>query len=216
MLATLFSELNAAERARIDSLLVTNRYRRGQVIFHEGDAAAALHLIERGRVAVRVTTAEGETTTLRVQVEGEAFGEQALFSPGAVRSATVAALTDTVTRSLTRADFDDLCDRVPALHRMLTSVLVHRINDLTERVAELMYTPADRRVCRRLAALAATFAPDATPVDLPVTQNDLASMAGTTRPTATLALADLEAAGVIRRGRDQITVLDQAALARHC
>lgn len=50
--------------------------------------------------------------------------------------------------------------------------------------------------------------------ELPVTQNLLAEMLGVQRPTITNAARELERAGLIARGRRQLTVLDRQALTK--
>jgi CRP-like cAMP-binding protein len=47
---------------------------------------------------------------------------------------------------------------------------------------------------------------------LPITQNLLAEMLGVQRPTITIAAGDLERAGLIARGRQQVTILDRPRL----
>ena len=47
---------------------------------------------------------------------------------------------------------------------------------------------------------------------VPITQQDLAALAGTTRPTANRALQPLLDAGVVELGRGRIVVTDRAAL----
>jgi CRP-like cAMP-binding protein len=69
----------------------------------------------------------------------------------------------------------------------------------------------EKRVLRRLLALRDACGED-DGVPLPFTQEDVASMAGTTRPTANRVLIRLRDDGLIELGRGRITVLDRAAL----
>ena len=50
--------------------------------------------------------------------------------------------------------------------------------------------------------------------ELPITQNLLAEMLGVQRPTITNAARELERAGLIERGRRQMTILDRPALTK--
>jgi CRP-like cAMP-binding protein len=68
------------------------------------------------------------------------------------------------------------------------------------------------RVHRRLAELAETYRNGDGAVVLPLTQAQLAELAGGTRPTVNQILRRLEARGVIVLGRGRVTVLDRAAL----
>jgi CRP-like cAMP-binding protein len=67
-------------------------FRRGEVVFHRDDPADSLHLIVKGRFAIRVMTPLGEQATIAVRGPGDSFGEMALVGQAARRSATVEAL----------------------------------------------------------------------------------------------------------------------------
>src|SRR5438093_3116882 len=114
----LFGDLPPEEVRRVLSLARRRTFGRGEVVFHEGDPADSLHLIEKGRFAVRVTTPLGETAMLAIRGPGEAFGELALVSE-APRSATVAALEPAETYSLYRDDFDQLRREHPEVDDIL-------------------------------------------------------------------------------------------------
>jgi CRP-like cAMP-binding protein len=75
-----------------------------------------------------------------------------------------------------------------------------------------MFVPADTRVLRRLIAVAQQLGENGGTV-ITLTQDDLASMAGTTRPTANRVLKRAEADGLLRLARGRIEILDTDALA---
>jgi CRP-like cAMP-binding protein len=76
-----------------------------------------------------------------------------------------------------------------------------------------MFVPADIRVLRRLLEVAQRFGEnDGTLITL--TQDDLASMAGSTRSTANRVLKRAEADGLLRLARGRIEILDLDELAR--
>src|SRR5581483_8871557 len=81
------------------------RFARNEVVFHRDDPGDSLHLIQRGRFAVRVMTPLGDTATIAVRGPGESFGEMALVADGGRRSATVAALEEAETIAVYRDDF---------------------------------------------------------------------------------------------------------------
>src|SRR5688500_16345377 len=68
------------------------RYGRREILFHEADPADALHIVLRGRLAVRVTTALGSSVMLDVVGPGDLLGELAVLSDDGHRSATVVTL----------------------------------------------------------------------------------------------------------------------------
>lgn len=208
----LFERLPEAERRALRAAARRRRFRRGDTIFHEGEAGDTLHVIDAGHVAIKVVTAMGDVVTLTVLGPGESFGEQALLAPDARRTASAVCLDEVQTIAVGGDDFEDLRHRLPAVDRFLVDVLAAQVRRLSGQLVESLHVQAETRVLRRLATLAAAFGGD--PPVIPVTQDDVASMAGTTRPTVNRALRALEAAGTVALGRGRITVLDERDLAR--
>jgi CRP-like cAMP-binding protein len=122
----------------------------------------------------------------------------------------VAALEATETLALGGAAFDDLRRRHAEVERALVAYLGRLVRDLSTRLAEALYVPADKRVLRRLLDLDALYGGGA----VPLTQEDLATLAGTTRPTANRALQGAVDAGWVALGRGRLEVLDREALVR--
>jgi len=189
------------------------RFARAEVVFHEGDPADTFHLIAKGRFGIKVSTALGDTATLAVLGRGDFFGELALVGEN-VRSATVVALERSETLAIRRDDFDALRNEHPTVQAFLVQVLVAQVRRLSAQVTEALYVSADDRVLRRLNALVPIYAGDAPKdaVEIPLTQEDLATMAGTSRATVNRVLGEAERAGIIALGRMRVTVLDRAAL----
>lgn len=156
----------------------------------------------------------GERATLTVLGPGEAFGELALIGDESDRSATAAAVEGAETMSLHRRDFLDIRRTEPMVERMLVQALSSRVGRLTGHLVEALYEQVEVRLARRLVALSDTYDHDSETVTIPLTQEDLASMAGTTRPTANRILKELEDAGVVAVSRGRIEILDIAALER--
>jgi CRP-like cAMP-binding protein len=215
----LLEPLTVADRADVLAAAVLKRFRRGETLVQEGEPGESLHLVRSGRLAVRVSTPDGATATLTVISAGDSFGELALLGDH-VRTATVVALEASETLVLTRPAFDALRRSHPGVERVLTEALARRIQELSASLLEALYEPVDRRVMARLVDLARTYGAPGTPatgprpVVVPITQDDLAGMAGTTRPTTNQVLQRLADDGVLTLGRGRIELRDVAALRR--
>jgi CRP/FNR family cyclic AMP-dependent transcriptional regulator len=197
-------------------LLATTRRRKfaaGEVIFHEGDRGDSVHLIERGHVAVRVGTALGDVATLTMLGPGSAFGELALIDGNERRSATVVAIDATDTRVVDHGEFERLRRDYPQIERFLVELLAAQVRRVSGLAVEAMFVPADTRVLRRLLEVAQQFGEHGGTV-IALTQDDLASMAGTTRPTANRVLKRAETDGLLRLGRGRIEIIDADRLAK--
>ena len=197
-------------RREVLAVAAWRRFDRGVVLFHEGEAGGSLHVLMRGRVAIRVITPDGDTATLNVIGPGAAFGELSLLDPATTRTATVQAIDPGQTLVLQRADFERLRRSYPSIDRLLAEYLAAEVRRLSGRLTEALCLEVRTRVLRRLLDLDAIF--DGGPV--PVTQEEIATMAGTTRPTVNRVMQDLAEAGIVELGRGRFIVADSAALAR--
>ena len=189
-------------------------FSRNEIVFHHGDPADSLHLIRKGRFSVRITTPVGDTATLSVRGPGDAFGELALLGGESVRSATVAALEPGETHSVYRDDFQRLRRDYPGVNDVLIGILTDRLRRLSEQVIEAYYVPSDRRVLRRVCELAEIYSGGAEEVVVPLTQEEIAELAGTSRATVNRVLRDAERRGAVELRRGKTAVLDLDALAR--
>jgi CRP/FNR family cyclic AMP-dependent transcriptional regulator len=209
----LFAVLSEEERRDVLRSAHRRRFARREIIFHEGDPGDALHLLASGRVALRVTTPLGDMATLAVLGPGQYFGEMALISP-ASRNSTALALEPVETLTLHRDRLDELRERHREIDRFLLDALMREVRRLSHSLLEALYVPVDKRVLRRLADLATLYADGTETTMIPLTQEDLAQLAGTTRPTANTVLRRAEEAGDLRISRGRIEILNADGLAR--
>jgi CRP/FNR family transcriptional regulator, cyclic AMP receptor protein len=209
----LLDTLDDEDRRRLLAAAHRRRYSAGEVIFHEGDRGESVHLVERGHVAIRIGTPLGDVATLTILGPGSAFGELALIDGRERRSASAVAIGPTETRVIDHDAFDALRRDHPQTERFLVELLAAQVRRLSELAVEAMFVPADARVLRRLLAVATQFG-DANGTVIPLTQDDLASLAGTTRPTANRVLKRAEADGLLRLARGRIEILDTAQLTK--
>jgi CRP/FNR family transcriptional regulator, cyclic AMP receptor protein len=197
------------------SIARRRKFARGEVVFHEHDPSDTLHLVDKGRFAVRAATPLGDTAILAVLGPGDMFGELSLLGdPQARRSATVSALEAGETRSVHRLDFDRLRSEHPETAEVLISILAGQVRRLSRHLLEALYVPADKRVLRRLLELGDLYGGGDGAVVVPLTQEDLAGLAGTSRATVNRVLREEEARGAVQLGRGRTTVLDRESLAR--
>ena len=210
----ILQDLCEADQAHVLAAAVHRRFARDDTLVRQGESGTAFHLLSSGRVAVRVTTLAGEVVTLSVLGPGDFFGEQALLGPQHQRTASVVALEPVETLSMDSTTFDHLRRAHPSVERFLVEALAAQVRRLTAHLVEALYVPAEQRTLRRLLELLRQYRSSGNSWTVPITQQDLAAMAGTSRPTVNRVLRGMEEAGVLRLGRGRIEVLDVVAL-RH-
>jgi CRP/FNR family transcriptional regulator, cyclic AMP receptor protein len=204
----LLDELSHDARRRLLQRCNRVRFGSGAYIFHAGEAGDSLHIIESGRVAVLAGGALGEPVTLMILSAGDVFGELALLSVEHRRTATIQAMTTTETFVLHRADFEDVRRTHPSVDRFLIRLLAEDVRRLTEQVVEAAELPAPTRIYRRIVRLGTLFEVAGSNTPIPVSQTQLASMAGAKLRVTNAVLAKAKGDGVLDLARRRIAVLD--------
>ena len=173
------------ERRRFLGNCRRQRFAKGDIVFHAGDPAESLYLVANGCLAVWSFSDLGDATMLRLIGSGGFVGELSLLGEGEKRSATVRALEASETLSVRREEFERLRLEQPSVDRVLLAALASELRRISDLLMEMLFVPAETRVLRRLLSVAALW-DDGVP--LPITQQELAGLAGTTRATTNRAL----------------------------
>jgi serine/threonine-protein kinase len=110
-------------------------YKKGDLVFSEGDSGQTAYVIARGRCHVFTTQDDGSRKILRLLDQGDVFGETAIFTDQP-RSASVEALCETELLQVTQAALTDGLGLHSWMGRFVT-VLAHRFRDVDERLRTL-------------------------------------------------------------------------------
>jgi len=206
----LFHGMEEDELTRIARTMVRRRYRRHEVLFHEGDPGDSLHIVVEGRVKISRESPEGEEAIVAVLSPGDSFGELVLLD-GAPRSATATAMEPTETMTMSRLTFVELVEGGSPFRARLLGGIAQRIRRLTDQLAEVHFLDMAGRLALELTRLAEAAAPDvSTDIKLAssLTQSDLAAMVGGTRQRVNQILGDFVDEGLVAHERGRIVVRD--------
>ena len=206
----LFHGIDDEEQTRIALSMTRRRFRRDEVVFHDGDPGDSLHVVVEGRVKITRQSTDGEEAIVAILSPGDSFGELVLLD-GAPRSATATAIEATETLTMSRSMFAELVDGAsPFRWRVLVGV-AQRVRRLTDQLAEVHFLDLAGRLALQLTRMAEESAPgQTTDIELSrsLTQSDLAAMVGGTRQRVNQILGDFTEQGLIRHAGGRITVLE--------
>lgn len=172
-------------------------YRRGQVIFKQGDPSAHVFYIQSGSVKLSVISKTGRQAVVGVLGVGEFFGEGGLagqplrmgsataMGPCQVLQVDVATMVDVLHRE------HDLSDR------FIAHVLARNIR-IEQDLIDQLFNSSEKRLARALLLLARYGKSDA-PIRAipPVSQETLAEMVGTTRSRVNFFMKKFQRLGFI-------------------
>jgi CRP-like cAMP-binding protein len=215
---TFLEALTAVEREALLSAGHVRRWATGEVLFREADAADSAIVIVRGLVKIHKRTRDGGELILSLCGPGDLLGEVTAVQ-GATRSADAVALQSVEAVTVAVADLRTLLARHPRLALVLLEVVLRRLRIADQRRLEFAAAESLPRVTSRLLELAERFgvaAADGTlHVEMPVSQEELASWAAASRESTARALRTLRELGLIETHRKRLVVLDADGLRQH-
>jgi CRP/FNR family transcriptional regulator, cyclic AMP receptor protein len=172
-------------------------YRKGKIVFSQGDAADAVYFIQSGKVKVTVISEQGKEAVVAILAAHEFFGEGCLAGQ-ARRMATVAAITGAVIVRLEKAAILQLIQRQPAFSEMFMAHLLGRSIRLEADLVDQLFNSSEKRLARLLLLLA-NFGKegDPEPVIAKISQETLAEMIGTTRSRVSFFMNKFRKLGLI-------------------
>ncbi len=213
--AQVFSALPADAIATLADACVTRTYRRGQYLWYQGDEGSHMVVVASGLVKVVISSEQGDEVVLVTLGPGEPIGELAILDD-TPRSASVVASEPTTVVMISRATVLDLLNRYPPLLDALLRSLGRLIRRLTEQTGDLVFLDLGGRIAKLLLRLAEPQLAGPGPVvlDLGLSQSDLASMVGASRPAVNRVLQAMASRGLISVNGQVIVLRDVARLRR--
>lgn len=203
-----FAGLDDDALADIARSLLERRYRRGDIVFLEGERCQGLFIVGSGRVHIFKVSLEGREQVLMVAGQGETFNEVPVFD-GGPNPASAQTMEASLLYLLPRDDLLRAVERYPVVARAIMSVFASHLRHLAALVEDLSFRNVTSRVARILLR---QLEQEPTPAAPRLTQQQMAAMAGTAREVVSRALKALEQRGAVRIDRGRIIVTDREAL----
>jgi CRP/FNR family cyclic AMP-dependent transcriptional regulator len=185
----------------------------GRVLIREGDFGGVVYLLLAGLVKVTGMTGDGEAL-LAIRAGGDVVGELAVFD-GRPRLATVTTAGPVIARVVARGEFIGLLSRDPQVSFAVTCGVVDKLRAATARRVDFTGCDVATRFARILLELAERYGEQTRAgraIGCPLTQTELATLAGAAEPTVQRTLRQLKADGIVSTGYRETAVLDMDRL----
>jgi len=212
----LFSELDDEELRRLASVVREQHYKKHTTIVHVDDPGSALYVLKSGLVKITIEDQHGYEMILRMLYPTDFFGDMSLLD-GDPRSATVTAQEPSEVLTMSREHFLGIIEKDPKILLKMTTVLSKRLRKANELIHSLAFFDVYGKVARVLLNLAAErgrVTEQGTVIDMRLTQQELAELAGMTRETMARTLREFQQAGCIRVESGVISILELDMLRR--
>ena len=203
----LFAELDSRELEAIEQIAVRREFRKGQILFHEGEPSRGFWIVAAGTVKIFRVAPDGRERVIHVVAAGESFAEAAMFMDA--YPATAEALAPTTVVGIEKNGFKQLLARDPKLNFKIIGSLVRWLNLMRNALTDLSLKEVPARFASYVLSLPAA---PGQPVQVAVSKTTVAQVIGTTKETFSRLLARLAKARVLTYRANQITIRNRARL----
>lgn len=209
----IFADLTPAELQFLAERAVPRHYDRGELVFTEGDPCTGLFVIEQGHLRIFKSSPNGREQVLAVEGPGNSVAELPVFD-GGVYPASTSAMDDARVLFISRQDFHSLCFVHPEVPLKVLKVVGSRLRKLVGIIEELSFTTVRSRLISMLVRLAKAGKKTAGGIEiqLPPSNQELASQIGTVRELVSRNLSRLQAEDLIRMDGKIVVVPDLGRL----
>lgn len=208
------NQLDADSLKGIEPLFRVKHFKKGAIIFLEGDPGDEMYVIHSGLVRI-YRFDEVKKVTLAFFSDGDYFGEMALMDQGQVRSATAETMEPTIVFALSKADFEKLLFANPRLIMKLLEFTMERLRKANEQIQDLTFLDVRMRIIKMLLRLAhehGTEKHDGIEIRIKLTHQQIADLVGAVRETVTKVMLELQEEQLISIYHKKIRLMDIAAL----
>ena len=188
---------------------IVRAFRKGALLIREGAPPRGLFALLEGRVHVVRAVGESDEALIHVGEPGFWFGEHGMLS-GKTAIAGVVATTNARTLLLPIAGFRCIVTDEPRHYPYFAALLFERYATVFRYASEARSVAAEDWLWTRLQDLASIRRREARlegPIDISVSQTELATMVGVSRQTLCMLLGRLQERGRIDVGYRKIRVL---------
>ena len=183
--------------AKVGTGKTISKYRKGRIIYSQGEVADRILYVQSGKVKVTVVSEEGKEAVVGILGAAQFFGEGCLNGQ-ALRVGTARAMEECLITSITRKSMLAALRKEPKFSELFMTYLVTRSNRIEEDLIDQLFNSSEKRLARLLLLLA-NFGKNEkpTPIDASINQATLAEMIGTTRPRVSFFLNKFRKLGLI-------------------
>ena len=193
----MFSDLAGENLETMANMVQLRRYQKGAFILGQNEVGTSMFLLVSGRVKVSLASAEGKELVLNYLEAPAHFGEMSLVD-AQTRSADIIAVTDVELFALDGKDLSAAIQLQPRLALTLIATLSRRLRHTITRLEDMAFHDATHRVMRVVLNVAtAGLETRGTPIIQGMTHYDIATLAGTSRETASRVISQLAREGII-------------------
>lgn len=200
--------MSKAEMMEFSMCSVMKDVKKGQMVYLPHDVSSRIYFLKTGKVKISSFSPDGRELIHAFLGPGEIFGELALAGE-ATREHFAKVTEDSLVCQIGVAEFESFLKRNPSLNLEVTKLIGFRLKRIRSRLERIWFKTAASRIKSLLVELAEDHGVSSDlgiEIHLRLTHQDIASLAATTRQTATTTFNELDRAGLIEYDRKKIVI----------
>ena len=210
----IFCELEQGSLADVSKNKVMNVYKRGQIIFYQGNPSFGLYCINTGKIKIAKTGTDGKESIIRIAAAGDVLGHRSLFS-NEHYSATATALEDTRICFLDKKFITGAIEQEPSIAMNIIKKLSKEMGAAEQKCADLFQKNVRERLAEHFLLLSKDHGVadgGRIRLDIRLTRDEIASIIGTASETVIRFITEFKDEGLIEQEGKTIYILDENRL----
>jgi CRP/FNR family cyclic AMP-dependent transcriptional regulator len=210
----IFADLDDTEMEAIAAAAPMRRFSPGELLYSPPQPIETLFILKQGRVRVFRVSPDGRALTTAIVTPGTIFGEMILLGQQ-MHDNFAEALDEVVVCVMSRADVERFLLSDARIAARISAILGQRVSQLERRLSDTVFKNVPQRVATTLCLLAdeERRRPLGRGLQVTLTHEQVAALAGTSRETTTKVLNEFAEQGLLRLGRGRLLILDLRRLA---
>jgi CRP-like cAMP-binding protein len=209
-----FEGLDQGDLDRMIGQARSLRIARDHAVFEQEREAHSFFLLLDGHVRVVKATPDGQEVIVRYISPGELMGIASALGRSTYPASAIAAV-DCVVLAWPSGLWSQFAAAFPSFGTNTYRTVGNRLQDAHTRMVEMSTEQVDRRVAHALLKLvdqSGRKTEEGILIDFPLSRQDIAEMTGTTLHTVSRLLSAWEEKGLVRSGRQRVTVVEPQRL----
>ena len=212
---SIFCELPNNELEKLSKNKDSNFFKKGQVIFYEGNHPHGMYCIYKGKVKISKLGDEGKEQIVRFAGEGELLGYRSSLSNESYK-ATATAMEDCYICHVPKEQFNEALDNNSKFSLEIIRLLSEDLKRSEQNLINISQKPVRERIAETLINLKKRFGydDDDKTLSITLTRREIGDIAGTTTETTIRTLSSFVKEGMVQLDGKKIQILDYNKLVR--
>jgi CRP/FNR family cyclic AMP-dependent transcriptional regulator len=211
----IFCDLNDAEMDAMAQAAPMKTYSSGELVYTPHQPMETLFILKKGRIRIFRVSVDGRALTTAIVEPGTIFGEMIIIGQQ-MHDSFAEALDDVVVCVMTKNDVQRLLLGDARIAARISETLGRRLSEVEQRLSDAIFKSVPERIAGTLLTLAGTHSsrPLGRGIQVKLTHEQLAALAGTSRETTTKVLGEFADQGLVSLGRGRVSIVDPHRLRR--